>query len=135
MECLWVWSGHLDLWPNLDIHWGGNAFLMCSFSFWNSEGALTTMIAQCSNVLATPRLRSKGWLLLKFKYWSVWVFFRNTLVLIDPSLLIMDHVSKKAKALSVLSSILSRPARLEGKSTSPSVVHCISSSMLFRWSV
>ncbi len=88
-----------------------NALLMWSFSFCNSTGSLTTMVAWCSNVLATPRLCSNGWLLLKFKYWSVWVFFRNTLVLIDPSLLIMDHVSKKAKALSVLSSILSRVRR------------------------
>ncbi len=68
-----------------------NAFLMWSFPFSNSALSLTTMVAQCSNVLATPHSCFNGWLLLKFKYWSVWVFFRNTLVLRDPSLLIMDH--------------------------------------------
>ncbi len=112
-----------------------NAFLMWSFSFCNSVGSLIIMIAWCSNVLVTPCLCCKGWILLKFKYWSVWVLFWNTLVLIDPSLLIMDHVSKKANYLSVLSSIFSRPAGLEGRSTSPSVGHCISSSMVFRWSI
>ena len=93
------------------------------------------MSTLCIRVFTTPVLCSNGWLLLKFKYWSIWVSLWYTLVLIEPSSLIKDQVSKKASALSVLVLIFTSSLLTVYVVTSPSVVHTISSSMLFRWSV
>lgn len=46
---------------------------------------VTDNSARCIRVLTTPLLCSSGCLILKLKYWSVWVSLRKTLVLIEPS--------------------------------------------------
>ena len=80
------------------------------------------------SVLTTPRLCSRGWLLSKFKYWSVWVSFLNTLVRIVPSSLITDKVSNNARHRLTFFFISSTSTSWW---TSPSVVHFMSSSIVF----
>ena len=97
-----------------------------------SPKSLTMDLALWVSVLITLRLCSKGWLLSKFKYWSVWVTFLNTLVQMVPSSLITSRVSRKTKQLSTFFSMSSTSISC---CTSPSVVHLMSSSIVFKYSV
>ena len=74
-----------------------------------------------------PLLCSKGRLLWKLRYWSVYVLF--LCVLIDPSSLIADCVSRNA---SLLSTLFFSSSTSTSYTTSPSVVHIISSFTVFK---
>ena len=82
-----------------------NAYLMCDFSFSLSISSLTKVLARCQRDLTTPLLCSSGWLLRKLRYWSLWVPFLYTLVLMHPSFRTMIVESKKPNDLSLLSSV------------------------------
>ena len=75
----------LSFFPHLHQHPFGvsiinRALLAFSNSFFLSPKLLTIDFALWVRILASPRVCSKGWLLSKFKYWSEWVSFLNTLV-------------------------------------------------------
>ena len=67
-----------------------------------SLSSLTIVSTLCIRFFTTPLLCSNWWLLLKCKYWFVWVSLWHTLALIEPSSLITDQVSKNASAQSDL---------------------------------
>ena len=82
--------------------------------------------------VTTPCLCSRRWFLLKFKYWSVWVSFLNTLVWIVPSWLITDstdRMSRKAKQHSTFLSVSSASISCHPCNISTYCVHLICDSI------
>jgi len=77
---------------------------VCSSSCLQSSSSVTTFSHLLSRVLMTPTFWCNGWWDMKFKYWSVCVFFRYTSNLTFPSSFLINSVSRNGICPSVSSS-------------------------------
>ena len=111
---------------------------VCFLSPLSNVSPLTNLFHSIHQCLITPPPPSSGWLLPKFRYWLVWVSFLITLMLMEPSVSTIVHMSRNANSLSTLTDT-SSPSTISLTSvsvmTSPSVVQFMSSSTEFKWTV
>ena len=75
-----------------------SALVMCSTSFSLSSGSDTMLLHLSSNVLMTHSFWCNGWRNVKFRYWSVCVFFRYSRSFTVPSSFRIISVSRKGSS-------------------------------------
>ena len=116
-----------------------NALLMYSLSFLNSDSPLTNLSTLFISILITPARVLQWVVAAEVKYRLVWVSFMNTFMLMEPSGSTTAHMP--ITLLPTLSRPWLTPPTHSLAITSVSVItfhrviHLMSSSMAFKWSV